>query len=365
MTDNTTNTDILWQPIEAGALKLKNRVMQAPMGRLRANPDGTPTPRMVTYFSERASVGLLVTDGTSPSQAGRAQFLQPGIFSDDHVPAWREVTDAVHDNGGLIVNQHMHAGWNTHSAITGKPVEAPSAVAHDGYTYDAQGNHIDFETPQAATAEHLDTIREEFVLAARRAMNAGFDGVELHGANGYLLHTFLGKNSNVRDDEWGGTPRKRAAFPISVMRAVADEIGADRLAIRISPGVSIQGVDESDTAHALETYGELVQAIQELGLAYISLEQPDLSGEIAQLVRNTYKGTIFGNATILESRTTTREDAVEMVEKGWVDGPAVARPMLANPDLVTRWRTGAEENTPDPATFYTGGDTGYIDYPTL
>ncbi|MCT1882067.1 hypothetical protein M3A76_03280 [Corynebacterium sanguinis] len=223
-----TSTDILWEPITAGALKLRNRVMQAPMGRLRAAADGTPTPRMVRYFRDRASVGLLVTDGTSPSQAGRVQFLQPGIYDDKHIPAWRKVTDAVHDAGGTIVVQLMHAGWNTHSEITGLPVEAPSAVAHDGHTRDAEGNHLPYATPAEATIEQLERARGEFVAAARRAMDAGFDGVELHAANGYFLHTFLGKNSNVRDDEYGGTPAKRAAYPISVAQAVAAEIGADR-----------------------------------------------------------------------------------------------------------------------------------------
>lgn len=365
MTNAEVNTDILWQPLTAGSLKLKNRVMQAPMGRLRAETDGTPTPRMVDYFRDRASVGLLVTDGTSPSQAGRVQYTQPGLYDDKHIPAWRKVTDAVHDEGGTIVVQLMHAGWNTHTKVTGEPVEAPSAVAHEGHTRDAEGNHLEYETPQAATQEQLDKARDEFVAAARRAIEAGFDGVELHGANGYFLHTFLGKNSNVRDDEWGGTPAKRAAYPISVARAVADEIGADRLGIRICPGISIQGVDESDEAHALETYGVLVDALNDLGLAYISVEQPDLSGACARLVRERFDGVVFGNATITKQELTSREAAVEMVEKGWVDGPAVARPLLANPDLVTRWKTGAEENTPDPATFYVGGDKGYNDYPTL
>ena len=365
MTDNGTNTDILFQPLTAGALQLKNRIMQAPMGRLRAEVNGTPTPRMVTYFRDRASVGLLVTDGSSPSQAGRVQFTQPGLYSDEHVPAWREVTDAVHAEGGTIVIQLMHAGWNTHEKVTGLPVEAPSPVAHEGHTRDTEGNHLPYETPQEATQQQLDDARQAFVDAARRAIDAGFDGVELHAANGYFLHTFLGKNSNLREDEWGGTPAKRAAYPISVARAVAEEIGADRTGIRICPGVSIQGVDESDEAHTLETYGVLVDALNELKLAYISLEQPDLSGACARLVRERFDGVIFGNATIQQEATTSREAAVEMVEKGWVDGPAVARPLLANPDLVTRWKTGAEENTPDPATFYTGGDKGYNDYPTL
>ena len=360
-----TSTDILWEPITAGALKLRNRVMQAPMGRLRAAADGTPTPRMVRYFRDRASVGLLVTDGTSPSQAGRVQFLQPGIYDDKHIPAWRKVTDAVHDAGGTIVVQLMHAGWNTHSEITGLPVEAPSAVAHDGHARDAEGNHLPYATPAEATIEQLERARGEFVAAARRAMDAGFDGVELHAANGYFLHTFLGKNSNVRDDEYGGTPAKRAAYPISVAQAVAAEIGADRLGIRICPGVSIQGVDESDQDHTLATYAVLVDALSDTGLAYISLEQPDLAGPCAQLVRDRFAGTIFANTTILEKRTSSREEAVAMVENGWADGPAVARPLLANPDLIERWKTGAAENTPDASTFYTGGDTGYNDYPAL
>lgn len=364
-THTDINTDILWQPLTAGALQLKNRVMQAPMGRLRAELDGTPTPRMIDYFRDRASVGLLVTDGTSPSQAGRVQYTQPGLYDDKHVPAWREITDAVHAAGGLIVTQLMHAGWNTHSTVTGEPVEAPSAVAHEGHTRDAEGNHLEYETPEAATEDQLDRARDAFVSAARRAMDAGFDGIELHAANGYFLHTFLGQNSNLREDDWGGTPAKRAAYPISVARAVAAEIGADRLGIRICPGMSIQGVEEPDENLAAETYGTLVSALNDLGLAYISVEQSDLGGTLASLVRERFDGTVFGNATITKQELSTREAAVEMVEKGWVDGPAVARPLLANPDLVTRWKTGAPENTPDPATFYGGDDRGYNDYPTL
>ncbi|AWB83434.1 1,2-oxophytodienoate reductase [Corynebacterium liangguodongii] len=359
------NIDVLWQPLTAGSIELSNRVVQAPMGRLRAATDGTPTPMMVQYFRDRASVGLIVTDGTSPSLAGRVQYTQPGLYDDKHIPAWREITDAVHAEGGAIVVQLMHAGWNTHTKVTGLPVEAPSAVAHEGHSRDEQGNHLPYETPEPATAEQLEKARDEFVAAARRAIEAGFDGVELHGANGYFLHTFLGKNSNVRDDEWGGTPEKRAAYPISVARAVAEEIGADRLGIRICPGMSIQGVDESDEAHGIETYTALVDALNEIGLAYISIEQENLNGTFAKLVREHFDGVIFGNATISTPETTTREDAAEMVEQGWVDAAAVARPILANPDLIARWKSGAEENVPDPATFYVGGEKGYNDYPAL
>jgi 2,4-dienoyl-CoA reductase-like NADH-dependent reductase (Old Yellow Enzyme family) len=266
----------------------------------------------------------------------------------------------------------MHAGWNTHEKVTGLPVVSASAVDHHGWAHDAEGNRLPYETPVALDAEGLDRIRGDFAAAARRAVDAGLDGVELHSANGYLLHSFLAPNSNVRDDEYGGSPENRARFVIEVATTVAEEIGADRLGIRISPGMTIQGAVEDDDAVAAETYRHLIDGLNALGdgsgIAYLNLAQPYLDGELATGIREQFNGPVFANRTTGTRQASTREDALDILSLGY-DAASVARPALANPDLVIRWTapdyTEESLNTPDTKTFYFGGEKGYTDYPTL
>ncbi|WP_297006025.1 1,2-oxophytodienoate reductase, partial [uncultured Corynebacterium sp.] len=356
--------------LTVGRIELPNRIVQAPMGRLRADPEGRPGDLMVEYFRQRAGMGLIITDGTSPSHDGRVMFTQPGLYSDDQIAGWRAVADAVHDAGGRIVTQLMHAGWNTHEKVTGLPVVSASAVDHPGWAHDAQGNRLPYETPVALDADGLARIRADFAAAARRAVDAGLDGVELHSANGYLLHSFLAPNSNIRDDAYGGSPANRARFVIEVATAVADEIGADRLGIRISPGMTIQGAVEDEDAIAAETYRYLIDGLNALGdgsgIAYLNLAQPHLDGELATGIRDRFNGPVFANRTTGTKQVSTREDALDILALGY-DAACVARPALANPDLVTRWTSpdysDGSLNTPDPKTYYFGGATGYTDYP--
>lgn len=364
--------EAILRPLTAGRIELTNRIVQAPMGRLRADADGRPGELMAEYFRQRAGMGLLVTDGTSPTREGRVSYTQPGLYSDDQVPGWRAVADAVHGAGGHIVAQLMHAGWNTHRKVTGLPVESASAVDHAGWSHDEQGNRLPYETPVALDDAGLARVRDGFVAAARRAVDAGLDGVELHAANGYLLHSFLAPNSNIREDRYGGSPENRARFVTEVAAAVADGIGADRVGIRVSPGMTIQGAVEDDDAVAAETYAHLVDGLNALGdgagIAYLNLEQPDPDGELARGVRDRFRGPVFANRNTGTKQVSTRADALEILALGY-DAAAVGRPALANPDLVARWTAENYSddllNTPDPKTFYFGGPNGYTDYPTL
>lgn len=367
----TSPAAAILRPLQAGRLTLSNRIVQAPMGRLRADTEGRPGELMARHFSQRAGMGLIVTDGTSPTREGRVSYTQPGLWSDDQIPGWRAVADAVHAAGGHIVVQLMHAGWNTHSQVTGLPVESASAVDHDGWSHDARGNRIPYETPVALDDAGLERVRRGFADAAERAVTAGLDGVELHSANGYLLHSFLGPGSNIRTDSYGGSPENRARFVTEVAAAVAERIGADRTGIRISPGMTIQGVVEDDDSVAAETYGHLVDGLNSLGggqgIAYLNLEQPDLGGELATGLRDRFNGPVFANRNTGLRQVSTRQDALDILALGY-DAAAVGRPALANPDLVARWTAvdaaaTPQENTPDRSTFYFGGASGYTDYP--
>ena len=361
------------KPLTAGRIPLANRIVQAPMGRLRADPQGRPGDLMAEFYRQRAGMGLIVSDGTSTSRDGRVFVTQPGLYDDAQIPGWRAVADAVHTAGGHIVAQLMHAGWNTHEDVTGLPVVSASAVDHRGWAHDARGNRLPFATPVALDAAGLDRIRADFAAAARRAVDAGLDGVELHAANGYLLHSFLAPNSNIRTDSYGGSPANRARFVTEVTAAVAAEIGADRVGVRISPGMTIQGAVEDDDAVAAEAYAHLIDGFNALGdgtgIAYLNLTQPDLAGDLATGLRDRFHGPVFANRNTGTKVASTRQDALDILALGY-DAAAVGRPALANPDLVARWtaaETDAEtaENTPDPKTFYFGGASGYTDYPTL
>jgi 2,4-dienoyl-CoA reductase-like NADH-dependent reductase (Old Yellow Enzyme family) len=255
----------------------------------------------------------------------------------------------------------MHAGRVTHQDTTGGyEVVAPSAIAIDGETRTYAGKQA-FPVPHALTAEELPGIVGEFVTASRKAVEAGFDGVELHSANGYLLHEFLTPAANQRDDVYGGSPENRARFVIEVTRAVVDAIGADRVGIRISPEHNVQGALELDAADVLATYAHLVDALAPLKLAYLSILHKDPTSELVQDLRARFNGTFLINTGF--GIVTTRDEATALVADGHADAVVVGRPAIANPDLVRRWREGLPVNEANPATFYTDGAEGYTDYP--
>ncbi|MCC3293492.1 alkene reductase [Arthrobacter sp. zg-Y411] len=345
----------------AGSLKLSNRLVMAPLTRQRAGREGIPGPLMVEHYRQRASLGLIVSEGTYPSREGQGFPGQPGLVDAEQLDGWRKVTDAVHEAGGSIVAQVMHAGRVTHTNTTGGlELVAPSAIAVDGlsHTYDGKQQ---YPVPRALETEELARVIDDFVRASRDAMDAGFDGVELHGANGYLLHEFLSPTANLRTDGYGGSPENRARFVIETVRAVAAEIGADRVGLRLSPEHNVQGALETDPADVLATHGALVDAIAPLGLAYLSLLHRDPAGELVQTLRSRFGGPVFLNSGF--GVITTRDEAVAMLADGLADAVVVGRPAIANPDLARRWEEDLPLNTPDATTFYSFGAEGYTDYP--
>ncbi|MET1065848.1 MAG: alkene reductase [Arthrobacter sp.] len=352
---------MLFSPMTLGEFELPNRLVMAPLTRVRSGKEGIPGPLVVEYYRQRASLGLIVSEGTYPSHAGQGFPGQPGLVTDAQLKGWSEVTAAVHAEGGRIFAQVMHAGRVTHEDTTGGyEVVAPSAIAIDGDTRTYEGKKP-FPVPRALATTELPGILQEFVTASRNAIDAGFDGVELHAANGYLLHEFLAPSANQRDDVYGGSPANRARFVIEVAQAVADAVGADRVGIRISPEHNVQGTVELDAADVRETYAHLVDALAPLKLAYLSVLHADPTGELVQDLRTRFNGTFLLNTGF--GVITTRDEAAAIVADGHADAVVVGRPAIANPDLVRRWRDGLPTNEPDASTFYGAGAEGYTDYP--
>jgi len=353
----------LFSPVSLGDLHLPNRVVMAPLTRTRSGDAGIPGALVAEHYAQRASVGLIISEGTYPSHESRAYPGQPGIVTDEQVAGWRAVADAVHAEGGRIVMQLMHGGRVSHPLINGVDrVVAPSAVAINGEARTPTGK-VPFPVPHALTAEELATVRDEFVTAAKNAIAAGFDGVEVHGANGYLLHQFLSPVSNVRDDRYGGSPEARARFVVEVTTAIADAIGAGRVGIRLSPMHNIQDVVETDLADVTATYEAVVDGLAPLGLAYVSVLHSDPTGPLVQDLRRRFGGPFIVNSGF--GSVTTRDEAIALVESAHADAVAVGRLAIANPDLVERWKGEHPENEPNPATFYGTGAEGYTDYPRL
>ncbi|MFG6444869.1 alkene reductase [Microbacterium sp. P06] len=353
----------LFSPLSAGDLDLPNRVVMAPLTRTRSGADGVPGDIVAEHYAQRAGHGLIITEGVYPSTESRAYWGQPGIVTDEQTAGWRAVAEAVHAEGGRIVMQLMNGGRVSHTDITGTDrIVAPSAVAIEGEVHTPDGKKA-FPVPHALTTAELAEVRDEFVAAARRAIDAGLDGVEVHGANGYLLHQFLSPVSNQRTDGYGGSPEARAKFVIEVTAAVADAVGAGRVGIRLSPAHNIQDVVETDEADVRATYEALVDGLAPLGLAYLSVLHAEPHGELVQDLRARFGGVLIANSGF--GQLTTKDEAAEFVARGNADAVAVGRLSIANPDLVARWQGGHPENEPNPATFYGAGAEGYTDYPRL
>jgi N-ethylmaleimide reductase len=352
----------LFSPATFGALRLSNRVVMAPLTRMRSGDAGIPGDIVAEHYAQRASVGLIVSEGTYPSFPGQAFVGQPGLVTDDQLAGWRRVTDAVHAAGGQIVAQVMHGGRATHPEINGGyPVVAPSAIAIDGSTHTPHGKRP-YPVPHALADGELPGIVDEFVSGSKNAISAGFDGVELHGANGYLLNEFLAPSANHRTGAYGGTPENRARLVIEVARAVASAIGADRTGLRISPEHNIQSIQDT-RADVEATYGYLLDQIDPLGLAFVSVLHPEPTGAFVQGLRARFSGAFLVNSGF--GTITTRDDALEWMDSGHTDAVVVGRAIIANPDLVQRWRDNSELNELNPATIYAPGALGYTDYPSL
>lgn len=351
----------LFTPVTLGDLHLPNRLVMAPLTRSRSGVDGVPGDIVVEYYRQRASMGLLTSEGVYPSFAGQGFVRQPGLVTEAQIAGWRRVTDAVHADGGRIIAQIMHAGRVTHPETNGgHPVVAPSAVAVDGFTHSYTGK-LPYPVPTALETGDLPGIIEEFVQASHNAIAAGFDGVELHGANGYLLHEFLAPSANQRTDAYGNSPQNRARLVIETVAAVAAAIGAGRTWLRISPEHNVQGALETDPAATLATYSALADGIAPLGLAGLSILHKDPSGTLVQELRTRFGGPVLLNTGF--GTVTTLQDALEVANNGWGDAVVVGRPVLANPDLARRWQEGLPLNEPHQSTFYSDGAKGYTDYP--
>ncbi|WP_037606017.1 alkene reductase [Streptacidiphilus rugosus] len=350
-----------FDPIVLGGRRLAGRVVMAPMTRSRAyGPGAAPTELMATYYAQRAGAGLIVTEGIQPSAVGQGYPDTPGLHTAGQVEAWRTVTDAVHREGGVIFAQLMHTGRIGHPVLLpdGLAPVAPSPVAAKGQVYTHQGPK-DFVTPvELGEAEISQTIAD-FAAAARNAVAAGFDGVEIHGANGYLIHQFLAPNTNRRTDAWGGDTEGRIRFAVEVATAVAEAIGGHRVGLRISPGNPFNDISEDNPG---EVYEALLGRLAGLDLAYLHLmEGPDR--ELTARLRKAWAGVFVLNP--FTHPAATGPDALGLVEDGTADMIAYGALFLANPDLPARLAAGGPFNTPDPSTFYGGDHRGYTDYAAL
>ncbi|MCW2710987.1 MAG: 1,2-oxophytodienoate reductase [Marmoricola sp.] len=349
-------------PVRIGPWELPNSFVMAPLTRNRAGAGNAPTQLNATYYAQRAGAGLIITEGTAPSAVGQGYLNVPGLYTPEQVEGWRLVGDQVHSLGGRIVAQLMHAGRIAHrDNKDGIETISASAVTAPGEIVTAEGPKPHDE-PRALATEELPGVVADYVNASRNAIEAGLDGVEVHAANGYLLHQFLDPTINLREDSHGGSPENRARFVIEVVTAVAEAIGAEKVGLRISPGHQFNGVGEEQGDDLDATYGALVDAVAPLGLAYLSILASPLT-DLAGDLRTRFGGSVLLNDGFGE--VTTLESVEKLLETGLADAVVVGRPYLANPDLHIRWERGAELNEPNATTFYGGGAEGYTDYPTL
>lgn len=348
----------MFSPYRLGALELPNRIVMAPMTRSRAT-GGVPNDLMRTYYTQRASAGLIVTEGIAPSPNGLGYARIPGLFSTDQVRAWRSVTEGVHAAGGRILAQLMHVGRIAHvdNLPAGGRVVAPSAVLPAGTMWTDQQGPQPFSSAAEMSREDVRSARDELVQAARNAIQAGFDGVELHGANGYLLEQFLHPHTNRRGDEYGGSASARTRFVVEVADAVATAIGTERVGVRLSPHSTFNDLPPHDEVDA--TYSALTRGLR--GLLYLHLvSQPHGAfPATARSIRSAFEGPLVLNGGFDRERA---ELALATQQSELV---AFGRPFISNPDLVARLQRGAPLATPRPDTFYTPGAEGYIDYPPL
>ena len=356
-------TASLFNPYRLAGLELPNRVLMAPMTRNRAGDRGIPTRLNAEFYGQRAGAGLIITEGTQPSPGGQGYPGTPGLHNDLQQAGWARVVDSVHAAGSHIFIQLMHAGRISHTTILPDGAEpvAPSAVRPAGNIF--TGARVEpYGTPRALDRDELAGIRDEFAQAAHRAIVAGADGVELHAANGYLLHQFLSIAINRREDDYGRTVENRIRLVVETAAAVAEQVGGHRVGIRISPANPFNDIAEPD---AEAVYPELLRALDPLGLAYLHAVEspPDAGFSAIDLARLQWAGPLIANSGGWE--LWGRDDAQAMLDSGRADLVSFGRHFLANPDLPDRLRLGAPLNEADPDTFYGGDERGYVDYPSL
>nr|WP_315239349.1 alkene reductase [uncultured Albidiferax sp.] len=350
----------LFTPLQVGSLTLPNRILLAPLTRTRADAGHMPNALMTDYYSQRATGGLLITECTMVAPGTSAFINEPGIYNDAQIAAWKNVTSAVHAKGGRIFMQIWHAGRAAHPDINdGVPTVSSSATAVEGEIHTPTGK-VPHAVPHALTADEIPAIVAAFAQGAKNAIAAGFDGVEVHGANGYLIDQFLRDTPNQRTDGYGGSLENRARFLFEVLTAVTAAIGADKVGLRLSPLNSYNSMQDSDP---LAFIGFLADKLNAYQLAYLHVMRADFfgvqKGDVLTIAREKYKGVLVGNMGY------TAEEAEEAITAGQLDAVAFGTSFLANPDLPARIQLKAPLNTPDQSTFYTSGAKGYTDYPTL
>ena len=351
----------LFDPVTIGGLHLKNRIWMAPLTRGRATKDAVPTKIMADYYAQRADAGLIITEATGISREGLGWPFAPGLWNQAQVEGWKPVTEAVHKAGGRIVAQLWHMGRLVHPDLGGgQPVSSSATTApHHAHTYEGPKPYVE---ARAATKQDIARIIGDYAAAACNAIAAGFDGVQVHGANGYLVDQFLRASANLREDDYGGDYRLR--FMTEVLEAIGAEIGMERTGIRFSPNILSQGVEDPDP---IALYTAVAKRLEDLQVAWIELREPGpdtsfgsgATERVSPAMRKHYSGVIALNSDYLGESGQARLD------EGVADAITFGRPFLANPDLVARISAGADLNAPDGKTFYTQGPEGYTDYPTL
>jgi N-ethylmaleimide reductase len=348
----------LFTPLQFGQIELRNRIVMAPMTRSRAGEGALPQAIVETYYRQRAGAGLIISEGVFPSLTGKGYVRTPGLVNGEQVSAWKQITDAVHDGGGRIFMQVMHCGRISHPSMQpgGALPLAPSPIQPAGQVWTDTGL-ADFVTPREASLAEITEIIEAYGHATTRALEAGFDGVELHGAAGYLPEQFLASGSNVRNDSYGGSAQNRARFMLELLEAMLAAAGAERVGLKISPEMNFNSIHD---ANPVETYGYLVDQLPSLNLAYLHVAlfgQPSV--DYHALLRPRFAGRYFVGGGL------TQATASAILASGQADAAVFGAAFIANPDLPERMKRSAPLNAPDPATFYSDGAAGYIDYPAL
>ncbi len=355
----------LFQPVRIGDLELSNRVVMAPLTRCRADEPAGDVPGSemnIEYYRQRSNAGLIISEGTQVAPAGKGYMATPGIYSEAQVEGWKKITQAVHQAGSKIIAQIWHVGRITHPGLTGglDPV-APSAIAPQVVAYTKAGK-VDIPLPHALTVDEISQVVDQYRQGAANAIKAGFDGVEIHGANGYLIDQFLRDGTNQRTDAYGGSVANRCRFALEVVDAVIQEIGAGKVGIRLSPVTPFNDITDSDPQ---AVFSHLIEQLSLKGIAFIHMIEGatggarDIPGFDYQWARKAFKGAYIAN------NSYDRQMAIDAVESGAADAVAFGRLYISNPDLVQRLQQNAPLAQPDPNTFYAPGPEGYIDYPSL
>ncbi|MFT4519698.1 MAG: N-ethylmaleimide reductase [Halioglobus sp.] len=349
----------LFTPVKLGALELRNRIVMAPMTRSRADKNAVPTDVMVDFYGQRASAGLIVSEGIAPSGDGLGYCRTPGIYNEGQIKAWRKVTDVVHERGGCIVAQIMHVGRvsNALNKPAGFETVAPSAITAMGEVYTDEQNMQPLEAPRALETGEIVDVVEQYRQATENAYAAGFDGVELHCTSGYLPAQFLCSGTNQRTDEYGGGPANRARFVIEVLQAMASVNGAGRVGMRICPDNPFNDLHDEDPQH---TFEYLLAEVEALNLAYLHvIRMPKGRVDNIELGQRYFGDRLIGNDSY------SLQEAQQSVRGGELTAVSFARHFIANPDLVERWQGGRDLSPMDPTKLYTPGAEGYSDYPCV